>query len=197
MIKNKTIKRIILAGKAASGKDFGRKHLEELGLSYGVSYTTRSPRPGEIDGVDYNFISPEKFDEMEANHEWYEEVEFNGWKYGTSNAQFHGESNVFIMTPHGLSLVHPEDLKESLVVFFDIPYDVRYSRLKERGDTADKLERRLEADENDFKHFTEWDIKVSNPGYNIVEDVLFPAIEKGIIFNDSITDKLANNEIKN
>ena len=48
--------RIILCGKAASGKDHLRKILEGRGFKYGVSYTTRPPRKGEIDGKDYFFL---------------------------------------------------------------------------------------------------------------------------------------------
>ena len=45
--------KIILVGKAAAGKDHMRKILQGRGFDYGVSYTTRPRRPGEIDGEDY------------------------------------------------------------------------------------------------------------------------------------------------
>ena len=48
-------KRIILVGKAASGKDHLRKKFESRGFKYAVTYTTRPPREGEIDGKDYLF----------------------------------------------------------------------------------------------------------------------------------------------
>ena len=47
--------KIILVGKGASGKDHLRKILEGRGFTYGISYTTRPPREGEIDGQDYYF----------------------------------------------------------------------------------------------------------------------------------------------
>ena len=53
-------KRIILVGKAASGKDHLRKRFESRGFKYSVSYTTRPPREGEIDGKDYFFITDEQ-----------------------------------------------------------------------------------------------------------------------------------------
>ena len=52
--------KIILVGKAASGKDHMRKILQGRGFTYGVSYTTRPKRPNEIDGEDYYFISKMK-----------------------------------------------------------------------------------------------------------------------------------------
>ena len=47
------MKRIILVGKAASGKDHARKVLEAYGAKYAVSYTTRPPRENEVDAKDY------------------------------------------------------------------------------------------------------------------------------------------------
>jgi len=48
-------KRTVLVGKAASGKDHFRKVLENKGFKYAVSYTTRPPRTGEVEGKDYFF----------------------------------------------------------------------------------------------------------------------------------------------
>ncbi|MDR2947427.1 MAG: guanylate kinase [Candidatus Adiutrix sp.] len=68
------------AGKSTLGEII-RRRLPEL--VYSVSYTTRSPRPGETDGVDYNFVSPERFREMIANREFLEWAEVFGRFYGT------------------------------------------------------------------------------------------------------------------
>lgn len=70
-------KRIILVGRAASGKDFIRKKFETRGFRYAVSYTTRPPREGEIDGSDYIFITDEEAQRMISSGEFYEYVEFN------------------------------------------------------------------------------------------------------------------------
>jgi guanylate kinase len=156
--------RIILVGRAASGKDHMRKRLEEKGLKYAISYTTRPPRDGEVDGKDYFFISPEAAQIMIEEGLFYEWVEFNGWIYGTTVRQML-EDDVFIMTPHGLSHVKPEDRKTSLVFFFDIPEEIRIERLKQRDMPGDSLERRIEADRADFENFTDWDIRITNPNF--------------------------------
>ena len=51
--------KLVLVGKAASGKDHLRKRLMDKGLNYGISHTTRPPREGEVDGQDYFFVSEE------------------------------------------------------------------------------------------------------------------------------------------
>ncbi len=165
-------KRIILVGQAASGKDYARKILEEvLGLKYGISYTTRPPRVGEINGKDYHFIDENSFKEKIQQNEWYEYVIFNGWYYGTLNNQFYGDCKVYIMTPIGLSHVKPEDRKDSLVVFFSIPEEIRRLRMNQRQGNADSVERRIEADAKDFANFLNYDIKIENPEYTL-EDII-------------------------
>jgi len=158
-------KRIILVGKAASGKDYLRKLLEDRGYVYAISYTSRPPRTGELFGKDYNFMSREQFQEMIDNNEFYEYVEFNGWFYGTSKAQMDGDADIFIMTPSGLAHLKEKDRNESLIIYLDMPMNVRYERLSHRGD-VDKVDRRIAADEEDFKDFKDFDVRIFNPGYS-------------------------------
>ena len=154
-------KRIILVGRAASGKDHIRKKLEDRGFKYAVSYTTRPPREGEVDGKDYIFISEEVAQKMIQNDEFYEYVEFNGWLYGTSRQQFETD-DVFIMTPTGLSHVDEVSRKQSFVIFIDIAEDVRRQRMLVRDMPGDSVERRLEADRLDFENFSNYDIRITN-----------------------------------
>jgi len=155
--------RIIVCGCAGAGKDFLRKKFEDRGYKYGVSYTTRPPRTGETDGIDYHFLSTEKFEAMITNDEFYEHVSFNGWHYGTTMKQFY-EDDIFIMTPHGISCINPEDRKKCFIIFLDIPIEIRRERLSLRSD-ADKVERRLEADNSDFSNFISYDIKINDSGF--------------------------------
>jgi len=186
------IKRIILVGKSAAGKDYARKQLEDIGLIYGVSYTTRPAREGEVDGVDYNFLSLAKFEEMIDSDEWYEYVQFNGWYYGTSNKQFYEGCQVFIMTPHGISLIKEKDRSSCMIAYLDIPFKIRKGRLIERKDNSDKISRRLAADEVDFMDFIDWDVKVMQDDFCFYE-LLDHAILKQIIFDEHIITKINNN----
>lgn len=154
--------KIILVGKAASGKDHMRKVLEGRGFIYGISYTTRPPREDEIDGKDYYFISEQEFKDRIKSKFWYEYVPFNGWYYGTSIKQFKETCNLFIMTPKGIAHINAIDRKECTIIYLDIPLSVRKERLQNRKMPGDSIERRLEADEMDFKNFNDYDICINN-----------------------------------
>jgi guanylate kinase len=153
-------KRIVLVGRAASGKDHMRKTLEDKGYRYAVSYTTRPKRDGEVHGIDYYFLTNEEFESMIEQNEFYEHVSFNGWHYGTTNQQFYND-DVFIMTPHGISHIDPNDRKNTFIMYLDMKLGVRQRRLAQRSD-ADSVERRLAADDRDFADFKDFDIKITN-----------------------------------
>ena len=157
--------KVILVGKAASGKDHMRKVMEGRGFTYGISYTTRPPREGEIDGRDYYFMTKDDFEDRIKNNFWYEWVEFNGWYYGTSYKQFKEQCNLFIMTPKGISHINPIDRKECTIIYLNMPIEVRRDRLHQRNMPGDTLERRLEADEKDFEGFTNYDIEINNHNF--------------------------------
>ena len=157
-------KRIILVGKAASGKDYIRKTFEAQGFKYAVSYTTRPPRPDEIDGQDYFFIKQPDAQDMIDKCEFYEWVAFNGWIYGTTKKQFYND-DIFIMTPSGLNQLSEDDRQTSTVIYLDIDEEVRKQRLLERKMPGDSVERRLEADREDFKNFKNYNIKITTQNF--------------------------------
>lgn len=53
-------------------------------LTFSLTVTTRAPRPGEVDGVDYNFVSREQMDKESSNRTLIEHGEYKGHMYGTS-----------------------------------------------------------------------------------------------------------------
>lgn len=77
---------IVVSGPSGVGKSTVREYYmqdESLRLTYSISMTTRSPRVGETDGVDYFFVSRERFDEAVENGELLEHATFVGNSYGT------------------------------------------------------------------------------------------------------------------
>ena len=77
---------IVLSGPSGVGKSTVIADLLHNcpDLHFSVSYTTRQPRPGETDGVNYNFVSPEEFNRMIEDGELLEFAEYVGNYYGTS-----------------------------------------------------------------------------------------------------------------
>lgn len=164
VILNKTHKRIILVGKAGSGKDFLRKKFEDRGFKYAVSYTTRPPREGEIQGKDYYFITEDEAKVLVESNFFYEYVIFNGWIYGTSITSFNND-DLFIMTPAGISRIKPEDRNSCFIIYLDIPTSTRIKRLSKRDMPGDSVRRRIEADELDFDDFIDYDLRITNSDF--------------------------------
>lgn len=78
---------LIVSGPSGSGKTTLCRRAEAAGLTrYSISCTTRSPRPGERDGVDYHFLSPEAFAAKAEAGEFLEHATVHGNSYGTLKA---------------------------------------------------------------------------------------------------------------
>jgi guanylate kinase len=151
-------KKIIIIGKAASGKDFLQKQLVLNGWIPLRQYTTRPIRPAE-DGSEYHLVSEEEFDSISNN--LMSVQSFNGWKYGfdinealNSDVMIFSPANFFSINISVDSKIE-EFLNNSTVVYLDIDEETRRERLSKRyvgGKEDDSLERRLQADKKDFKY---------------------------------------------
>ena len=153
--------KIIIIGKAASGKDFFQKQLVSNGWIPLRQYTTRPKRPTEI-GDEYHFVTEEEFDSISDN---LMSVQcFNGWKYGYDMNEVY-ESEVMIFSPANFfSMQSLWDVRnrDCIIIYLDIDEETRRERLSVRyvgGNEDDSLERRLQADREDFKFFDniDWD----------------------------------------
>ena len=163
--------KIIILGKAASGKDYLQKQLVSNGWKPLRQYTTRPRRPTE-NGEEYHFVSEEEFDSI--RHNLTSVQNFNGWLYGYDIEEALN-SDVMIFSPANyLSLIYESVsdsrckcaslLYHSILVYLDIDEETRRKRLSCRyvgGNEDDSLERRIQADDEDFKPFDiiDWDNK--------------------------------------
>jgi len=162
-------KRIILVGAAGSGKDYFRDAILYYGLIKDISYTTRPIREGEINGEDYHFVNRPTFENAKDDGKFYEQVEFNNAYYGTLLKNWN-ECNVFIMTPSGVNQISDDDRENCIVVYLDIPVNVRINRMHKRSDGGfDKVERRIASDKADFKNFVNYDKVTRDPEFDIKE----------------------------
>ena len=156
--------KLILVGKAASGKDHLKKRLTGKNFKAGVSHTTRPPRGGEIEGVDYHFVDTETFQQMIRNNELVEYMEFNGWFYGQTIEDFEN-ADIMIMSKDGLDLLPEEYRNQCIVIYLDIDRLTRIERLNDRNDSNDSITRRLDADEKQFISFEDFDIRITNSNF--------------------------------
>ncbi|MBE6103419.1 MAG: guanylate kinase [Erysipelotrichaceae bacterium] len=81
---------VILSGASSVGKGAIRHKLledKDMNLFFSISETTRPMKEGEVDGVDYYFVSHKAFADSVKNRELLEYTEFNGYYYGTPKAQ--------------------------------------------------------------------------------------------------------------
>ena len=134
-----------------------------------VSATTRSPRPGEIDGVDYFFWTPERFDQAVANNELLEYATVHGLnRYGTprkpvDEALARGENVVLEIDIQGAKQVK-ESMPEALTIFIQPPsWDELVRRLSTRG-TEDVVEqeKRLATAKVELASADDFDFQVVN-----------------------------------
>lgn len=144
-------KLIVLSGPSGAGKStvVGKCMEKRNDICFSVSVTTRNPRPGEVDGKDYFFISRERFAEMVENDELLEHAEYVSNAYGTPRAAVEkrlseGYNVILDIEIQGARQVH-EKMPEAVMLFVVPPsLGELERRLKSRGtETAEVIEGRL------------------------------------------------------
>ncbi|WP_406713764.1 guanylate kinase [Trueperella pyogenes] len=161
----------VLTGPTAVGKGTVIAELKKAmpTLWFSVSATTRPPRPGEIDGVNYHFVTPEKFDELVANRQMLEWAVVHGLaKYGTprrpvEEALAQGHTVLLEVDLAGARQVR-ESMPEATQIFLAPPsWEELEARLKGRGTESEaEQRRRLETAKVELAAENEFDVVVVN-----------------------------------
>ena len=142
---------LVVSGPSGTGKSsIVNELLEQLGIEFSVSATTRLPRPGERHGVHYNFVSRRDFESMIEDDELLEWAEYNNRFYGTPAAPVEealadGRDILLDIEIQGVRQVR--DKKPDAITYFIAPPSLEEleRRLRRRGDTSDEdIEDRLE-----------------------------------------------------
>lgn len=147
-------------------------------IQFSVSYTTRRPRPNEIPGRDYHFVSQERFQEMIANHEFLEHAQVFDHCYGTGvhtvqEALSNGEQLLLEIDWQGARQVRLR-IPQAVSVFILPPSRAALEqRLKARSTDSDTvIERRLRDAAEDLGHWREFDYVVINDRFEqAIEDL--------------------------
>ena len=144
-------KLILLSGPTCTGKTTVEKALNKLGIPSIISYTTREPRPGEINGKDYYFLTHKEVHDLELNGKIIQKVEFANNLYGSTcealdNAFKNSDTAVIVVEPTGVSqfkryFKSSEDIR-LISIYLDADYSTIVERLIARylTDTSDTVD---------------------------------------------------------
>jgi guanylate kinase len=151
-------------------------------LKLSRSYTSRPPRGDEVDGVDYNFVSRSKFEQMAAAGEFLEWADVFGNLYGTGAADTRrcletGNDVVLVIDVQGARKVRERGLPHVAIFVLPPSYQILERRLRGRSkDSDDAIRRRLQVARDEISAFEEYD-------YVVINDEFEPCVErlKGIV----------------
>ena len=171
---------VITAPSGAGKTSMVRELLaSDQNIQLSISYTTRPPRPGEVNGTDYHFVSEEAFMSMLEKGEFLESAEVYGNRYGTSQPWIaqkmeSGKDILLEIDWQGAAQVR-KIFPETLGIFILPPsLEALRDRLKNRSQDSDEvIERRMQAAREDISHVGEFDYVIINNDFKeAVQDLL-------------------------
>lgn len=160
---------ILICGETARGKDtFARYLMNTYGCQPVVSYATRPMRQGETQGKEHYFISKEKahtlIEELKTKNELVAYTKIGDIEYFADLHELQTK-DIYIIDPKGIEMLkqtHPE--LDYMTVYITTPDDVGRNRAFNRGDDAAKVEKRMEAEAEQFHNFYDYDYCYTNTG---------------------------------
>lgn len=159
---------IILTGKTASGKDTViSKLLSRLpDFKKVMTTTSRSPRAGEKNGIDYFFISREDFKQKIEKGLFIEYVEYGGNFYGTEKTRLVDANLIWRIDPSRAGKIRELINSPVLVIYLTVTDPVVLERLKKRGFSEEDIEKRMNEDKKFWEEYkSSYDFVVENiPG---------------------------------
>ena len=138
------------------------------GINVSVSFTTRPPRPGEVEGKDYHFVSRETFLSMAANGDFLESAEVYGNLYGTSQSWIETETvggHDILLEIDWQGAAQVRHKFPDCISIFILPPSLHALEVRLQGrkqDSAEVIARRLRAAQADIAHVAEFDYVIIN-----------------------------------
>ena len=140
---------IVITGASGTGKTTISKYLQDTyHIPSVITHTTRLPRAGEKDGVDYYFETKDSF----LKNHYLERVEYSGNWYGSSEESLkktwekYDAASIVVDTKGAVSYKEKYG-KPAVVIFLEVDLDTVTQRLADRGDDKDRLQARISSDE--------------------------------------------------
>lgn len=160
---------VVVSGPAGAGKGTVNAELVKTGeFVYSVSATTRAPRPGEVDGVNYYFITPDEFRERLARGDMLEHTEYCGNFYGTPKKEAEavldsGKNLILEIEVDGAMQVKRQFPEAILIMLLPPTFAEQEARLRGRAtETEEKILARLAQARNEVPLLPEYDYIVYN-----------------------------------
>ena len=161
---------VILSSVSGVGKTTITKKIQQKYQSFkiSVSHTTRKPRPNEVDGVDYHFISKEKFESLIKKKEFYEYAKIFDNYYGTHKKTVDEliKTNDIIFDIDWQGTQQLSKFKNlSLIKIYLIPpnkQELKKRLVKRNQDSPEEVERRFNAYDNDIQYWKDYDYIIIN-----------------------------------
>jgi len=175
----------VISSPSGAGKTtLARMVADSQKLVFSVSYTTRAPRAGERDGVDYKFVTEDEFSRMVERQEFAEWAVVHGNRYGTAvhtvnRALEDGTDYLFDIDWQGGQQIRRQWPKQSLLVFILPPSMAELERrLRRRAtDSAEAIQRRLAMARRELQHYGEYDYLVVNDNLERAHQQLHAIVE--------------------
>ena len=141
---------IILIGPSASGKtSIAKELIEKHHFKKFITNTTRAMRVGEVNDVDYHFISKEEFLKKEKDNKLIEYTLYNGNLYGTSIEDV-SDDKVLIVDINGANKFYEKVKDEVMIFYITCSLDIIKERMISRGDSKESIKARLALDKEYF-----------------------------------------------
>ena len=161
---------VILSSVSGVGKTTITKKIQQKYQSFkiSVSHTTRKPRPNEVDGVDYHFISKEKFESLIKKKEFYEYAKIFDNYYGTHKKTVDEliKTNDIIFDIDWQGTQQLSKFKNlNLIKIYLIPpnkQELKKRLVKRNQDSPEEVERRFNAYDNDIQYWKDYDYIITN-----------------------------------
>ena len=160
---------LVISGPAGSGKSTVTKYIKENpDYVFSISRTTRYTRPGEIDGVDYYFVSKDEFKQKLAEDDFLEHAEYCGEMYGTPKSLVYeqiekGKNVILEIEVEGAMQVKEKCPDAVLIMLLPPSFKVQEARLRGRGtEPEDKIQKRLEKTKKELPYAEKYDYIVFN-----------------------------------
>lgn len=142
---------LVMIGASASGKtEIAKILIKKYGLTKLVTYTTRKMRKGEVDGIDYHFISIKEFERKKRKKEFLETAEYHNTFYG-SPREGADEKKVIIVEPKGANSIFKKGIPNTIFIYLETDQLIRRVRMLNRGDNLEDVETRFKEDKVHFR----------------------------------------------